>query len=932
MAQTCSVFISSTCEDLREHRIAVRDVVLSLGMQPVMMEYFAAGGGPPLSECLRKVGQCDLVIAIVAQRYGWVPPDQISGSEKSITWLECEHAAGASKEILVFMPDGHNPWPLELTESFRLTRAIEDGTATAELLTEVSRRREELRLFIRWLETGRCRATFTNPDDLKAKAIQALHLWLGRNPQYASVLPARRDPLPYLRWIREQTGTIDIRGLGGEKAHNFPIDELYIPLTATDLTGSGADAGTMQLQDALEKRRLVIVGDPGSGKTTFLRRIAYALAGNAVQGTESSGTSGILRKFLSIFDPARATFPILVRIAELDEHIERCRAQGAEIDVDDHAWLAHFLETQSTALGWGLNRAFFEARLFGGEAVVLLDGLDEAPNVARRERCSRLFEKATTAYEDSHFVVTTRPQSYSGQSVLSRFDRTTIKPLSSAAIDMFLTNWYEALYPESRRIAHGHRKELSEALRVRPEIRNMASNPVMLTALAVVHWNERRLPEQRADLYDSVVTWLSRQREKKAHREKAERCLTILESLALAMQNQNRGRLVSIPLSSASKAISGEFGHAPQAERVIRAGHFLEQETADSGIIVRRADEIQFWHLTFQEHLAARALAGLDKPDQMKLLLDEGKIYLKEWREVALLFAGVLLVKQGRPKIDSLISELVSRCGNSLDAQARAVGLLGAIMRDLSPLDYVPADGRYTELMDAILGVFDPKQAARIDFAVRLEAAEALGRAGDPRIERAEGWVKVGDVEIGRYPVTVQEYRRFVDDEGHADPRWWAAGRSQWQQRGPIDWSAQIGYPNRPVTGVNWYAAKAYCAWAGGRLLRDKEWHAAAGGPEGRRYPWGDDKPDTSRANCRGLGPGHPTPVGMYPAGMTPGGVQDLAGNVWEWIDDWEHNGMRSLRGGSWSAEPSDLCIDVRSTFFPDYSGTHNLGIRMARE
>src|SRR5690242_13483656 len=115
MARTCSVFISSTAEDLKEHRLAARDAVLAVGLSPVMMEYFAAGSGPPLSECLTRVSPCDLVIVLVAQRYGWVPPDQPDSAARSITWLECDHAAQRGRDVLVFLLDPNAAWPVERT-------------------------------------------------------------------------------------------------------------------------------------------------------------------------------------------------------------------------------------------------------------------------------------------------------------------------------------------------------------------------------------------------------------------------------------------------------------------------------------------------------------------------------------------------------------------------------------------------------------------------------------------------------------------------------------------------------------------------------------------------------------------------------------------------------------------------------------------------
>src|SRR5438309_4774129 len=155
MPRQCSVFISSTSEDLKEYRLAARDAALAAGFRPVMMEYFAASGGPPLSECLTQVSPCDLVVALVAHRYGWVPPDQPAGSFKSITWLECEHAVGQCKDVLVFLVDPVAEWPTVRKESYRTAAALEDGTFTPELIAEVQRNLAKLKDFRQWLENGR---------------------------------------------------------------------------------------------------------------------------------------------------------------------------------------------------------------------------------------------------------------------------------------------------------------------------------------------------------------------------------------------------------------------------------------------------------------------------------------------------------------------------------------------------------------------------------------------------------------------------------------------------------------------------------------------------------------------------------------------------------------------------------------------------------
>jgi formylglycine-generating enzyme required for sulfatase activity len=153
---------------------------------------------------------------------------------------------------------------------------------------------------------------------------------------------------------------------------------------------------------------------------------------------------------------------------------------------------------------------------------------------------------------------------------------------------------------------------------------------------------------------------------------------------------------------------------------------------------------------------------------------------------------------------------------------------------------------------------------------------------------------------IDKYETTNAEYRTFAQNTGRKPPPDWNGGQTP------------DGKARHPVIHVTWEDANAYCLWAGKRLPTETEWEKAARGPDGLRYPWGNEF-DETRANVNGQ-VGNISEIGHYEKGRSPYGSYDMTGNVWEWTADWYQpypgntytsdkfgEKLKVLRGNSWA-------------------------------
>ncbi len=236
----------------------------------------------------------------------------------------------------------------------------------------------------------------------------------------------------------------------------------------------------------------------------------------------------------------------------------------------------------------------------------------------------------------------------------------------------------------------------------------------------------------------------------------------------------------------------------------------------------------------------------------------------------------------------------------------------------------------------------------RADLQMRTIPAGVaqLGAPDGEDDERPVRRVAVASFQLGHTEVTIADFAAFIKASGHVTNAeragWgWAWRDGRWQQVKGADWRHPHGpdddiaqRPTHPVVQVSWFDALAYCQWYGLRLPTDVEWEYAARGIDGRRYPWGETRPRADGIQRANYGTdaccapdaqdGYATtaPAGSYPAGVSPFGLLDMAGNVWEWVADTHPRqaGVKIIRGGGWGNNPYCLRTSYRHVNEPTAS------------
>jgi energy-coupling factor transporter ATP-binding protein EcfA2 len=403
----------------------------------------------------------------------------------------------------------------------------------------------------------------------------------------------------------------------------------------------------LSLNQALaERSRLVVLGDPGSGKTTLLKYIALAYA------EDKPERLGLQEKRL----------PIFVRL--YDYAAKRAESGSTGLSIIDYLY-----KFACDHLQLHLPPEFFEEELEHGRCYICLDGLDELGGAGLRREINATVMSLVNRYPRNFYIVTSRIVGYEEVPLdKGLFTHHKILPFSDEDIKLFVEKWYRAR--EQDLVIRSERtKHLINTVMNEPRIKSLATNPLMLTIIALVHRIEAELPHERVKLYDKCVTTLvetwDRVRGLKYNMRRR-----LLEKLAYWMHSQpgEGGRVREVREGTLELQLRQMLQNDPklqldedQIQQEI--DDFLTLAKTRSGLLVERGEGIySFSHLTFQEYLTA---CDIEKRlvHSVDAIWEEVQSHLHDphWREVILLLLGAL------NRYEYHNTELVERILNSAD-------------------------------------------------------------------------------------------------------------------------------------------------------------------------------------------------------------------------------------------------------------------------
>lgn len=727
----------------------------------------------------------------------------------------------------------------------------------------------------RGVVVGRDAQIVVSGDNNTVQAI-LLQTHIPKRSQQAMVTEISR----YLTWLRDRSAKLELRGIKreGQQVVQLDLETVYVPLAArvyddrpTSGSGKLGSHRTISLSEILQQGpRLVITGGPGSGKTTVLMHLAWSLA-NAIAG----GDMGVSVDPESSSQPI--PLPLMVSLSAYAEYRRNLPRNTSSQEKTLAAFISRYLIERQTS--FDLPADFFTQLLREGRAVLLLlDGLDEVPNEAERVQVRAAIEDLAAGRRDLRIVITCRSAAYKDRTALGgQFREVQVLPLSEAEVAALVRQAYQAIYPHDTALqaelsvgllAQIERLEDERVRRHGPLAERLVTSPLLVRLLLIVHFSERNLPDQRAELYmkatdamllpgynpdqqvaDEIGQMIGGSRER--HRD-------LVQHIAYHMHQRGESQGREISERELLDILAMEPAYAAMAD------DFIALTRLRGTLLEERLGMYRFLHFTFQEFMAARYLAEVVGREAgtagMARMIEQELAHESWWREPLLLLIGYLFATSPQAAIRLLqrLSGLApdDTASASLDTQWATAELAGTAVLEwqAGAGDLVPAIARQLARM-----LTNKADVIQVIPSRRASLGAVLGAIGDPRPETTKidridfGLIPAGSFWMGTgkethevsclnypywlacYPITRAHYLEFVADAGYQTEQWWGRhaieNDNAWQEgayfgrQAPYNHGVCIGRHapyihgpdfqilNAPVVGVSWFEAFAFTRW-----------------------------------------------------------------------------------------------------------------------
>ncbi|MFZ5905006.1 MAG: P-loop NTPase fold protein [Chloroflexota bacterium] len=439
----------------------------------------------------------------------------------------------------------------------------------------------------------------------------------------------------YLRALIAETQHLTISGISITQRILVSINSIFIPrfhkseLMKTEDT----EAQSASLNDILvSSTRFVLLGSPGSGKTTILRYLANIFARVFSQNDSESITVqiGISERLL----------PIYIRLLDYGQYIE-----SHKDTTPSPSGFLEFLDYYIANWRIDLQQGFFNHYFDRGNCIILLDGFDEVGNISTRQFIARSIISLAKRYPTMRMIVTSRITGYQSLSLGEDFAVYEILPLMENEISEFIQKWMNAVYPSSQAQAAEESSELISAISLHLPLRMLASNPLLLTVIILSFFSGRKIPDNRLELYRNVTdvlleNWdlvkglevVGKNKLEPVHKRR------ILEKLAFEIHEAKPGGTVD--KTFIESVLETEL-NLTNLSSVITVSELISDFTERSGVLVERSlGQYGFLHLTFEEYFAALELAH--RNDCVQIV--QSKYKNLRWQEVILLSVNYLVM------------------------------------------------------------------------------------------------------------------------------------------------------------------------------------------------------------------------------------------------------------------------------------------------